>query len=78
MPFSRGSWNLPANAGDIRNPGSIPGSGEPLEKVGKLGKRHKLPFAKTEFWPAHWSSSCFQLSFVVRFCFENKQTNKKP
>ena len=77
MPFSRGSWNLLANAGDIRNPGSIPGSGDPLEKVEKLGKRNKRPFAKTEFWPAHWSSSCFQLSSVVCFCFENRQTNKK-
>ena len=31
MPFSRGSWNLLANAGDIRNPGSIPGSGRSPE-----------------------------------------------
>ena len=78
MAFSRGSWNLLANAGDIRNPGWIPGSGDPLEKVEKLGKRNKHPFAKTEFWPAHLSSSCFQLSFVVGFFFENKQTNKTP
>ena len=29
----KGAWNLPANAGEVRDAGSIPGSGISLEEV---------------------------------------------
>lgn len=42
-----------------------------------MRKRHKLPFSKTEFLPAHWSNSCFQLAFVVVFFFLKKKKKRQ-
>lgn len=41
-----------------------------------MRKRHKLPFSKTEFLPAHWSSCCFQLAFVVVFSLKKQNKTK--
>ena len=41
----------------------------------KLGKSHKFSFSNTEFLPAHWSSSYFQLTFVVVVVLKKE---KKP
>ena len=43
--------NLPANAGDIRDEGSIPGSGRPPEE----GNGNPSPHSSTLAWRVQWT-----------------------
>ena len=43
--------NLPANAGDIRDAGSIPGSGRPPEE----GNGNPSPHSSTLAWRVQWT-----------------------
>ena len=69
MPFSRGSWNLLANAGDIRNPGSIPGSGDPPKKVEKLGKKKQTSLCQNRILACPLVKFLFSALFCCLFLF---------